>query len=62
MIASLTSMLRTAPAQAAIADGVAMSAIIAGETPSSAAFSAEHPRRLNPGLAPRWGSEGTMVT
>jgi hypothetical protein len=62
MIASLISMPRTAPAQAAIADGVVMTAVIAGETAFSAAFSAYHPRRLNPSLAPRRGSGGTMVT
>ena len=62
MIATLHSMLRKAPAQAGIADGVVMSAIIAGETASSAAFSAIYPRRLNPSLAPRWGSGGTIVT
>jgi len=62
MIASLTSMPRTAPAQAAIADGVVMSAIIAGETVSGAHFSPYDRRRLNPSLAPRWGSGGTMVT
>jgi hypothetical protein len=62
MIATLKSMPRTAPAEAAIAGGVVMSAIIAGATASGAAFSAYHPRRLNPSLAPRWGSGGTMVT
>ena len=62
MIASLTSMPRTAPAQAAIADGVVMTAIIAGATALHAAFPADHPERLNPSLAPRRGSGGTMVT